>query len=136
MRHDGFGAVEAIGGPGGGHLGLYPYVAASVGLPVAGVSIIPGVGVEYSPDASRWGFVGTVAIEKPLTEKVAVDVLVSATHDQSSMQWSEAVFSVGAGVALSIATEHVAIAPMLSVSAAIDGSGWCVAPGVNVAHVF
>jgi hypothetical protein len=130
------GATEAIGVPDGAPLGAYPYVAVSLALPVAGVAIIPGLGVEYSPDAARWGFVGTLTLDVPFSARISGDLLIGAAHDQSGGDWDKAVFLVGGGVGISIATEQLVVSPSLSVYAAINASGWSVCPGLNFAHVF
>jgi len=130
------GATEAIAVPNGAHLGMYPYVAVSLGVPVEGVALIPGLGVEYSPDASRWGFVATFTLDVPLSSKISGDLLIGAAHDQSGGDWDHAVLLVGGGIGISIVTENVVVSPSVSIYGALDGSGWSLSPGLNFAHVF
>lgn len=130
------GAFEAIEVPDAAHLGAYPYVAASLAVPVGDVALIPGLGIEYSPDASRWGVVASLVLDVPLTKRFAADVIVAAAHDQAGWQWSDAILLAGGGVGVSITTEHVVISPSVCVFAALDGSGWSLVPGVSFAHVF
>src|SRR5262245_23861422 len=130
------GAIEAIGVPSAAHLGAYGYVTLSVAFPVHGVSLVPGVGVEYSPDASRWGFVGSFVLDVPLSAKISGDVIVAAGHDQSGAQWSSALLLVGGGIGVSIVTDQLVISPSLCMYAATDGSGWSLTPGLGVSHGF
>lgn len=130
------GAGEALALPRPAHLGVYPYAAVSVVLPYDHVSVIPGLGLEYSPDTGHWGFVGTLVFDVPLTATVGGDVIVAAAHDQAGTQWRDAQLLVGGGLGLSIATKQVVTSPSFCIYTAVGSTAWSLVPGISVSHVF
>lgn len=130
------GVVGAMAVPDGSYLGTYGYAAISVGFPTSGIAVVPVLGIEYSPDTSRWGFMGSVVFDVPLSSKIAGDLIVSAASDQSGMRWGDAVLLVGGGVGLSFTSKYVVISPSVCLFGAVNASGWSVTPGLNIAHVF
>jgi hypothetical protein len=125
------GAIEVVGVPDITHLGVYPYVGASLVIPGKAVTLIPGLSIEWSPDQARWGFVASGTGDIALTPHLGFDVNVSLIHDQSGASFGDAIFLVGAGPGVSIFVGTYTISPYVSLFKGINASGWALVPGVN-----
>jgi hypothetical protein len=130
------GASEAVALPQTTHLGLYPYAAVSLVYTYDHVSVSPSVGLEYSPDTGRWGFVGTVTLDVPITATVGGDVIVAVAHDQAGLQWRDALLLVGGGLGLSITTKQFVTSPSICIYTTVGSIAWSLEPGISVSHVF
>jgi hypothetical protein len=130
------GAIEAIAVPNGQHLGAYPYAAMSVAVSVRRATLIPRLGIEYSPDTSRWGLVTTLVLDLPVSERLGIDLIASAIHDQEGTRLRDATFLLGGGVGVSVTTSRFVVSPSLCVYGSLDAGGWSVVPGVNISYAF
>src|SRR5438128_1413831 len=91
------GVLEALTDPGGDHLGVYSYAAASTLFPAGKLAIIPAVGVEWAPEFDRWGVVGTVTADYAIGSRVGLDLNLAFIHDQQDHHWDDPIFLAGAG---------------------------------------
>ena len=87
-------------------------------------------------DQSRWGFVLTGTGDIALTSRIGFDINVSVIHDQSGVDFGDAIFLVGAGPGLSIFAGRYTVSPYVSVFKGLNVSGWSFVPGVNAAMTF
>ena len=127
------GVIEVVGEPGTEHLGVYPYVGASLVIPGKDVTLIPALSIEWSPDQSRWGFVASGTADIALTPRVGFDINVSLIHDQSGAEFGDAIFLLGGGPGLSIFAGRYTVSPYVSVFKGLNASGWAIVPGINAA---
>ena len=125
------GAIEVVGVPDVTHLGVYPYVGASLVIPGKDVTLIPGLSIEWSPDQARWGFVASGTGDIALTPHLGFDVNVSVIHDQAGAGFGDAIFLVGAGPGVSIFIGKYTVSPYVSLFKGLNVSGWALVPGVN-----
>jgi hypothetical protein len=130
------GAIEVVALPDGEHVGVYPYAAVSLAFPVGNVVIIPSVGLEYSPELGRGGFVGGLVLDVPVTSTIGVDFLISAIHDQPGTQWTQAIFYLGGGAGVSITAGPIVVSPFVALYGGVNVAAWSIVPGLNVAYVF
>jgi len=130
------GVDEAVALPRTTHLGIYPYAVVSLVFPYDHVSVSPGLGVEYSPDTGHWGFVGTVAVDVPITATLGGDVMMTVAHDQAGGQWRDAELLVGVGLGVSIATKQFVTSPTIFIYRTVGSISWSLVPGICVSHVF
>jgi hypothetical protein len=128
------GAIEVVSAPDGKHLGAYPYVAGSLAFPFKRVTLIPGLGIEASPDAGRWGLVGSLVADFPIRGRVGLDLLVVAIHDQSGLSWADALFFFGGGIGASVTVERWILSPSVCVFYGLSAPGWSVVPGLNLSY--
>ena len=127
------GAIEVVGVPDVTHLGVYPYVGASLVIPGEDVTWIPALAIEWSPDESRWGFVATGTADIALSPRLGFDINVSLIHDQAGTDFGDAIFLVGAGPGVSIFAGRYTFSPYVSLFKGLDVSGWSLVPGFNAA---
>ncbi len=127
------GAIEVVGVPDGTHLGVYPYVGASLVIPGEDVTLIPALSIEWSPDQARWGFVASGTADLALTPRLGFDINVSLIHDQAGAGFGDAIYLVGAGPGVSIFAGRYTFSPYVSVFKGLNVSGWSLVPGFNAA---
>jgi len=127
------GAIEVVGVPDATHLGVYPYVGASLVIPGKDVTVIPALSIEWSPDESRWGFVATGTADIALSPRFGFDINVSLIHDQAGTAFGDAIFLIGAGPGASMFAGRYTLSVYVSAFKGINVSGWSVVPGFNVA---
>ena len=118
------------------HVGAYPYVAVSMGVPWDHVFLASTVGVEWSPELGAWGFTGALSIDVPVAKRLGIDVLGSLTHDQAGMAWRGAAFYAGIGAGVSVFCDAWALSPSISAVHGINVGGWTLAPTFNVSRAF
>lgn len=128
------GAIEVVGLEDGAHYGVYPYAGLSLALDTGYALVIPGVGVEWAPEFSRWGFVGTLVADFQVLDWLGVDVLINFIHDQETNKWSEALYYFGLGGGVTFVCGQFTVSPSVSVFAPLNGSGWSFVPGLNVGY--
>jgi len=129
------GATEVVGVPDATHLGIYPYLGASLVIPGPGkdVTLIPGLSIEWSPDQSRWGFVANGTADFALTPRVGVDLNVTLLHDQAGTDFGDSIFLLGAGPGVSIFAGRYSLSAYVSLFKGLNISGWSLSPGINAA---
>lgn len=136
------GMIQVWGLPDVVDFGAYPYVGASFPITTDEVVLIPGLGLEYSPEFDRWGFVSTFVVDRSLRPWLGLDGQLTLIHDQSGGDWGEALFflGIGAGASFFVADGKVAISPSLNLFRGLNlpaGSDpWSLVPGLNLAHTF
>lgn len=130
------GASESVALPHTAHEGVYSSAAVSLVHTYEHFSLSPTVGVEYSPDTSRWGFIGMVDLDVPLSATVGGDVIVAVAHDQPGSQWRDAVLLVGGGLGVSIATKQFVTSPSVCIYTTVGALSWSLVPGISVSRVF
>lgn len=130
------GAIEVVGFPGPEHLGVYPYAAFSLTFPLGKVNLIPALGIEASPDVKRWGFAGTFTADFPVSDRLGVDAIAGAIHDQDGLAFKDAIFLAGLGGGVSITAGHLVVSPSIMAFKGLNVSGWSLVPGVNLAWGF
>lgn len=128
------GATEVVAAPDVEHVGVYPYVAGSLAFPLSVGVLIPSLGVEMSPELSRWGFVAVVTFDVPMTPRIGLDVLVSAIHDQDGGDWGGSAFLAGGGLGMSFVVDRFVVSPSISLFGGLNTPGWSVVPGLNLAY--
>jgi hypothetical protein len=129
------GVVDLVA-PTADHLGAYPYVAVSVMIPTQRVTLVPTVGVEWSPELGAWGFSGCVVVDVPVAKRIGLDLIGSLIHDQSGTAFGDAAFYAGLGGGVSVFHETWTISPSVSVLRGLNVGGWTLAPAVNLAYAF
>ncbi len=127
------GAIEVVGVPDATHLGVYPYVGASLVIPHDRVTFIPGLSIEWSPDESRWGFVATGTADIAIAARAGFDINVSLIHDQSGGELGDAIFLAGAGPGVSLFFGRYTVSAYVSAFRGINVDGWSIVPGINAA---
>lgn len=132
-----FAAGEYVNLPSGSHGGLYPTfgLAWEFQLPKDWTAT-PAVLCEFSPEFSRWGFIGAVTFDRSIHKFVGFDLALYFVQDQERDKWSEmAVFigpytgfsfflpsvtlSVGSGAVVDVRTGNWVLAPALTFSVPI-----------------
>jgi hypothetical protein len=127
------GVLEVVAEPGGDHLGVYPYAAASMLFPVGKFAIIPAVGVEWAPEFDRWGFTGTVTADYAIGSRVGLDLNLAFIHDQQDHHWDDAIFLAGGGPGVSIFLGKLTVSPYVSYFHGLNVEGGAIVPGLNLA---
>ena len=92
--------------------------------------------VEWSPEFSRWGFVGSLVIDVPITDWFGVDALFTFLHDQENDSWDEAQFYLGVGAGVSFVFGPLAISPSTSLFYGLTTPSFSLVPGVNASITF
>lgn len=129
------GVIEVAALPGPAHAGAYPYLAGSAVLPAGQLLLIPGLGVEWSPELGRWGLVGTLVVDRPVNDWLGVDLIAALLHDQAGASVRSSDFYAGVGVGGTVVAGPVAISPSFSLYRGLDVGGWSLVPGLNFAYV-
>jgi hypothetical protein len=130
------GFIEVVALPTPAHVGLYPYVAGSMIWLFDWFTVVPSLGVEWSPQLRRWGLVGGVGMNFALTERFSVDVNVKMIHDQTGNDWNNADFLLGGGAGVSFYLRDVAVSPYLNLFRGLTRSSWSLVPGLNLGISF
>ncbi|MFH1098478.1 MAG: hypothetical protein V1723_00925 [Candidatus Uhrbacteria bacterium] len=134
------GALEVLALNPLGHVGVYPYVGASMAVPVAdGLTVIPSVSIEYSPELGNWGLVGVVTADYALNGTIGVDVLAAFVHDQHGAAFNEAAFFTGPGIGTTVFIGRWTVSPSISAFYGLNGAAagtWSAAPALNVGYAF
>lgn len=131
------GMIEVLGVPKAGHLGLYPYAALSIISATKEEILIPAVGVEWSPESDRWGFVCTFTVDFPITDKLGFDLNTALIHDQSGTDWDNALFFLGVGPGVSATFGHWVVSPYFEIFGQIrpPDPSFALVPGINLAYI-
>jgi len=129
------GAIDVIGLP-PAQLGFYPYVGVSVAIPAGPVAFIPGLSIEGSPDAMRWGGVATLAIDYGLTKDLGIDLNLALIHDQAGLDFANALFFFGAGPGVSFFLGRFTVSASVGIFRGLNVDAWAVVPALNVAYSF
>jgi hypothetical protein len=129
------GVVDLVA-PTADHLGAYPYVALSMIVPKDHVTLIPTIGIEWSPELSAWGFNGALVVDVPVAKTVGLDVIASLVHDQVGGEWNKAAFYAGIGGGCSIFRDTWTFSPSVSLLRGLNVGGWSLAPALNVSYAF
>ncbi|MES1206445.1 MAG: hypothetical protein ABUS79_10950 [Pseudomonadota bacterium] len=95
---------------------------------------VPGWAVELSPDTGRWGIVGTMTVDLPLSKKFGVDLGAALFTDQAGGDFGGALGVASVGPGLSFFLGSWTISPSVSLLRVINGPGWGVAPGLLVSR--
>ncbi len=132
----GGGVFESLLLPGREHAGLYALVSAGLILPLGRLFLAPGLSVEASPDTHRWGVVGSLAVDWPLTSSMGVDLGAGLFTDQAGSDFGQALVLGGIGPGMSFFFGNWTISPSVSVLRVLNGPGWAMAPGVLVSRTF
>ncbi|MBI5077040.1 hypothetical protein HZB94_01525 [Candidatus Falkowbacteria bacterium] len=130
------GAIEVMAIPDEIHLGAYPYLGGSLVIPTKEVTLVPGLSVEWSPEFNRWGFVANLVLDRPLNDRIGLDLNLALTHDQEGNKWDEAVFLLGFGPGASIFLGQWTISPSFCFFRGLNVPGWTFVPGVNISYLF
>lgn len=130
------GAIEVLNLPDEAHLGLYPYVAGSVIVPVGSTSLIASLGVEWSPEFDRWGFFGSFMVDIPITSWIGIDSMVAFIHDQPGSRWGESLYLVGLGPGATIYLNKWTISPSFVTFRCLNVEVWSYVPGLNIGYTF
>lgn len=102
------------------------------------ISFIPAAGIEIAPRAGNWGLYGSVTTDYLLTDRLGLDLTVTVIHDwdpllmESRGRGHTGYLAVGPGLSVLLKT-GVAVSPYLAVSANLEGLGWGLNPGLNLA---
>ena len=126
------GAIEVVALP-WAHAGLYPYVGGSVAFPLAHVTLIAALSVEWSFDQGRGGLVAAGTADFPLGPHLGVDLNLTFIHDMPGARVADSVFYLGLGPGVSIFLGRWAISPYVGVFTGLSAPGFSLVPGVNVA---
>lgn len=130
------GAIEVMAIPDGIHLGAYPYLGGSLVFPTKEITFVPGLSVEWSPEFNRWGFVANLVLDRPLNDKIGLDLNLALTHDQEGSKWDEAAFLFGFGPGVSVFLGPLTISPSFCFFRGLNVPGWSFVPGVNISYLF
>jgi hypothetical protein len=126
------GVFELVALDGPEHVGVYTYVAGSLVVPTDAVTIVPGLGIEWSPDLGAWGFFSSLVADFPVGESLGVDAILLVIHDQLGDDFAGAAFYAGLGGGVSWILGRWAVSPSLVVYHGLDVDGWTGSLGVNV----
>ncbi len=129
------GAIEVVGVPSMAHTGFYPYAAISLVSPDNEIILIPSLGIEWSPESNRWGFVSALTIDFPVTSRIGVDITSVFIHDQSGQDWKNALYFLGVGPGLSVSLNRWVVSSNVCLFRALNSSDWVLVPGINLARI-
>jgi hypothetical protein len=118
------------------HVGAYPYLGASLIVPTEHVTLVPTLGIEWSPELGGWGLTAALVVDIPVAKRLGLDIIASLVHDQPGDEWSSAAFYAGLGLGVSVFREQWTVSPSVSVLRGLDVEGWTLAPAVNVSYAF
>lgn len=127
------GVIEARTAPDNDHIGIYPYVGLSTVFQ-DGIAIVPELVIEYSPDAERWGFVGSITLDYTLNRDIGLDWLLLLLHDQAGLDFNNALFLGGLGVGTSFFYDVWTISPFVAGYLGLNEPGWSWSAGLNVGY--
>jgi len=130
------GAIEVVTVPETAHVGVYPYAGISLALPVGQFTFVPGVSVEWSPELKRWGFVGTLTIDRKVSARVGIDLNLGFIHDQTGLNWGEAVYFAGAGPGCTVFLGDWSMSLSAVFFRELDTLAWALVPGFNMGYTF
>ncbi|MEK7159825.1 MAG: hypothetical protein AAB766_04990 [Patescibacteria group bacterium] len=130
------GAIEVINLPDEAHLGLYPYIAGSIIVPAGSTSLVTTLGVEWSPEFKRWGFVPSFMVDVPVASWLGLDVMTSFVHDQEGSDWNSALFFLGFGPGATVYLGHWSVSPSFVTYRGLNVQAWTFVPGLNVGYTF
>ncbi len=126
------GFIQITAMPGGNQLGLYPYVTGSLAFTRDRLTLIPSVGVEWSPSTARWGFTGSAVLDVQVSRRVGADAILMMVHDTDTWELRQASYFAGAGTGLSFFFDKWVVSPSVSVFRGLNVPGWSLVPGVNL----
>jgi hypothetical protein len=129
------GGVTEVVAPTAEHIGAYPSVAVAMIVPTRLVTLVPAIGVEWSPEIGAWGFTCALIADLPVTNHLGIDVIATAVHDQVGGDWQDAGFYVALGAGVSVFRRSWALSPSLSVVRGLNVDAWTLAPALSISHV-
>jgi hypothetical protein len=129
------GMVDVVA-TGGENIGAYPYVAVSLVVPKDRVTLIPTIGVEWSPELGAWGIAGGLVVDVPVAKRVGVDVIATLIHDQPGASFANAAFYGGLGGGVSVFCDEWTLSPSISLLRGLNVNSWTLAPALNVSRAF
>lgn len=128
------GALEAMGTD-GTHYGVYPNAGVGTAVAVAEkTTLVPAAGIEWSPEFGRWGFWAALTLDYALGESVGLDFGIGGAHDQSGLDWGDALFFAGGGPGFSVFLGDWTVSPFVNLWANLADGSLAVIPGANVAY--
>lgn len=130
------GVIHVRSLPDGATVGTYPYVAASLAIPMPRVTLLPSLGIEWAPDVNRWGFVGSLVADYRLNEAIGLDLSMTLIHDQDTAKFSDAILLLGGGFGISFFVKQWTFSPSVSFFHGLNVAGWSLVPGLNMAYTF
>ena len=113
------------------HGGLYPTfgLAFEFKLPKDWTAT-PAVLCEFSPEFSRWGFIGAVTFDRSLHEYVGFDVALFIAQDQEGAKWSEMALFVGPYAGFSFFLPAITLSVGTGALVDVLTSNWVLSPTV------
>ncbi len=130
------GVLEIAALPGAQHLGVYPYLAASIVFANDVAVLIPSLGIECSPELGAWGLVGAFTADFPVGKIVGIDLVLTLVHDQLGLEFDDAAFYLGLGAGASFLWDEWTLSPSVSVFRGLNVDGWSLVPAFNLARAF
>lgn len=130
------GALEVILLP-PAHGGFYPYVGASVAVPLGHeLTFVGSVSFEWSFDQQHGGFVVVATLDYLVGEHVGLDLNLAFIHDQPGLRFAEAEFYLGAGPGVSFLFGKWTFSPFLNFFGGLRTASASIVPGLNVSRAF
>ena len=130
------GALEVILLP-PAHGGFYPYVGASVAVPMGHeFTFVGSVSFEWSFDQQRGGLVVVATLDYLVGEHVGLDLNLAFIHDQPGLRFAEAEFYLGAGPGVSFLFGKWTFSPFLNFFGGLRTASASIVPGLNVSRAF
>lgn len=131
------GALEVLLLPEGAHGGFYPYVGASVTVPMSErLTFVGSLSFEWSFDQQRGGFVVVGTLDFLVAEHFGLDLNLAFIHDQPGLRFGDADYFLGVGPGVSLLFGKWSISPFLNFFGGLRLASASMVPGLNVGRTF